>query len=154
MRGAILTAVTEPDERAIRGWFESLQRCVGAVDYAAARPLFVDDAIGFGTRAHLAVGRETLEASQWRGIWPNIRDFRFDLDQLQSGVDGDLGWGIVTWSSTGFDERGEPFERPGRATVIFLRREGAWRALHTHFSLFPGTPPRTFGPMGHNGDRR
>jgi ketosteroid isomerase-like protein len=146
--------VTEPAERAIRGWFESLERCVGAVDYASARPRFVDDAIGFGTKAHLAVGRETLEASQWSGIWPNIRDFRFNLDQLRCGADGDLGWGIVTWDSTGFDERGEPYERPGRATVIFLRRDGAWRALHTHFSLFPGTPPRTFGPLGHNGDRR
>jgi ketosteroid isomerase-like protein len=152
--GAILGLVDEPAERAIRGWFEALQRCVAAVDYATARPLFVDDAIGFGTKAHLAVGRETLEASQWSGIWPSIRDFRFNLDQLRSGADGDLGWGIVTWDSTGFDERGEPYERPGRATVIFVRRDGAWRALHTHFSLFPGTPPRTFGPLGQNGGRR
>jgi ketosteroid isomerase-like protein len=146
--------VTEPADRAIRAWFEALQRCVVAVDYASARPLFVDDAIGFGTKAHLAVGRETLEASQWTGIWPNIRDFRFNLDQLRSGADGDLGWAIVTWDSTGFDERGEPYERPGRATVIFVRRDGAWRALHTHFSLLPGTPPRTFGRLGHNGGRR
>jgi len=135
--------VTETAHPAIRAWFESLQRCVRAVDYASARPLFVDDAIGFGTRAHLAVGRATLEASQWSGIWPNIRDFRFNLAELRSGVDGDLGWGIATWESIGFDEAGQPFDRPGRATVIFVRREGAWRALHTHFSLYPGTPGKT-----------
>ena len=131
---------------AIRAWFESLQRCVGAVDYESARALFVEDAIGFGTRAHLAVGRDTLEADQWSGIWPNIRDFRFNLDQLRAGADGDLGWGIVTWESTGFDENGQPYDRPGRATVVFVRRDGAWRALHTHFSLRPGTPPTTHGP--------
>src|SRR5262249_32543169 len=90
-----------------------------------------------------AVGRGALEAGQWAGIWPNIRDFRFDLDQLRSGADGDLGWGIVTWDSIGFDEDGAPYQRPGRATVIFVRRQGAWRALHTHFSLYPGTPGRT-----------
>jgi ketosteroid isomerase-like protein len=146
--------VTEQADGAIRAWFEALQRCVAAVDYDSARSLFVDDAIGFGTRAHLAVGRGALEASQWAAIWPNIRDFRFNLDQLRSGADGDLGWGIVTWDSTGFDQVGAPYERPGRATVIFVRREGAWQALHTHFSLYPGTPPRTFGPLGHNGDRR
>jgi ketosteroid isomerase-like protein len=131
---------------AIRDWFAALQDCVARVDYESARDLFAEDAIGFGTKAHLAEGRETLEANQWSGIWPNIRDFRFDLEGMRAGADGDLAWGITTWSSTGFDERGGPFDRPGRATVIFVRRDGGWRALHTHFSLYPGTPPRTYGP--------
>ena len=94
----------------------------------------------------LAVGRETLEANQWRGIWPNIRDFRFNLDDVRWGVGGDQGWAIATWSSTGFDRQGHPFDRPGRATVIFRRDGDNWLALHTHFSLCPGTPTTTHGP--------
>lgn len=144
----ILRTVAEEVAAAVRQWFERLQACVEAVDYERARPLFVEDAIGFGTKAEVAVGRDTLEANQWSGIWPNIRDFQFDLAQLKSGGDGDVAWGVVTWRSTGFDAEGRPFERPGRATVIFERGQGEWRALHTHFSLFPGTPPRTFGPKG------
>jgi ketosteroid isomerase-like protein len=138
--------VNDTLQRAVRDWFAALQDCVGRVDYATARNLFAEDAIGFGTKASLAVGRETLEANQWSGIWPNIGDFRFDLDGVRAGGDGDSAWGIATWGSTGFDEQGKPYDRPGRATVIFVRRDGAWKALHTHFSLFPGTPQRTFGP--------
>jgi ketosteroid isomerase-like protein len=129
--------------REIRDWFAALQGCVQRVDFEAARELFVEDAIGFGTKASLAVGRDTLEASQWRGIWPNICDFRFDLDGMRWGAAGDQAWGIATWNSTGFAGDETPFDRPGRATVIFVQRDGRWRALHTHFSLFPGTPPTT-----------
>ena len=134
------------DQAALKGWFSSLQRCVERVDYATARQLFVEDAIGFGTKAHLAEGRAVLEASQWSGIWPNIRNFHFNLDGIRCGAEGDLGWAVATWGSTGFDENGQPYDRPGRATVIFARREGDWRALHSHFSLYPGTPTQTHGP--------
>jgi ketosteroid isomerase-like protein len=130
----------------LRGWFESLQDCVQRVDFEQGRQLFVEDAIGFGTKASLAVGRDTLEANQWRGIWPNIREFRFDLDGMRWGASGEQAWAIATWGSTGFGADGQPFDRPGRATVIFVRRDGAWKALHTHFSLFPGTPATTRRP--------
>jgi ketosteroid isomerase-like protein len=131
---------------AIRSWFEALERCVGRVDYQAAHALFVDDAIAFGTRASLAIGRDALQRSQWSGIWPNVRNFRFNFDDLRCGADGDTAWAVVTWGSTGFDESGVPYDRPGRATVILQRDGGGWRARHTHFSLFPGTPGRTYGP--------
>lgn len=134
------------DGAELRAWFEALQSCVERVDFGAGRELFVEEAIGFGTKASLAVGRQTLEASQWRGIWPNIRDFRFNLDDLRWGASGDQAWAIATWSSTGFAADGQPFDRPGRATVIFARREGAWKALHTHFSLYPGTRATTRRP--------
>ena len=84
------------DAAEIRAWFEALQGCVERVDFDAGRGLFVEEAIGFGTKASLAVGRDTLEANQWRGIWPNIRDFRFDLDGMRWGADGDQAWGIAT----------------------------------------------------------
>lgn len=130
----------------IRAWFEALQDCVRRVDYAAGRAIFAEDVVAFGTRAEVVSGLDLLVERQWSGIWPNIRDFTFVLDQLHGGVDGDLAWGVVPWTSTGFHADGTPFDRPGRATVILERRGGRWLAKHTHFSLNPGAPPRTYPP--------
>ena len=44
-----------------------------------------------------------------------------------------------------FDADGNSFNRPGRATVILQKFEENWLAVHTHFSLLPGTPYKTFG---------
>ena len=91
-------------------------------------------------------GLDLVRKEQWEGIWPNIREFKIDLDGVRSGGDQRYAWGVATWTSTGFNEAGNSFFRPGRATVALERQDGVWLAVHTHFSLFPGTPPRTFGP--------
>jgi ketosteroid isomerase-like protein len=132
---------------AVKEWFARLSQYCAAVDYASARVLFAEDVVSFGTRATIVAGLDPLQANQWQGIWPNIRDFQIELDTIHAGGDAHFAWGIATWSSTGFDEAGTPFDRPGRATVILHRRDGVWRSIHTHFSLAPGTPPRTFGPQ-------
>ena len=92
---------------------------------------------------------EHLEKNQWRNVWGTIADFHFIVDELQSGVSGDglQAWAVVPWTSTGFHEDGTTFDRPGRATVVFTRNtaDGPWRAIHTHISLAPGTPQRSFG---------
>jgi len=125
--------------------------CCAAVDFEAAAPFFAADVVAFGTRMDIVSGLDSLIAQQWKGIWPNIRDFRFDLDSLHAGGEGDLAWGVCLWTSTGFGEDGTPFPRPGRATVILERRDGQWLAKHTHFSLFAGTAPRTYGVGGPRG---
>jgi ketosteroid isomerase-like protein len=126
-------------------WYRALERCVRAVDFTGGRDLFAEDVVAFGTRAEVVTGLEALERQQWQGIWPNIRDFTFVFDQLHAGHDGNLAWGVVPFMSTGFHPDGTPFERPGRATIILERRDGRWLAKHSHFSLYPGTPPTTHG---------
>lgn len=144
---------TTDHQAAAREWFARLSAACAAVDYEAGRRIFADDVASFGTKADIVVGLGPLQANQWEGIWPNIADFKVDLDSVRGGGDGDSAWGIATWNSTGFHESGETFARPGRATVALERRqtdlapEGEWLAVHTHFSLNPGTPARTFGGM-------
>ncbi|MBI4257923.1 MAG: nuclear transport factor 2 family protein [Thaumarchaeota archaeon] len=133
---------------AIREWFERFGRYCASVDYESARRIFAPDVVSFGTKAEIVSGLNHLQKNQWEGIWPNIRDFTFDLHNIYSSGDGRYAWGITTWASTGFDREGKPFFRPGRATVVLERREGEWLAVHTHISLYPGTPPSTFGPKG------
>lgn len=138
--------ITDGDPReAVAGFFARLGRLCAAVDFDATEPLFASDVASFGTRAAVVTGLDRLRSEQWEGIWPNIEGFRFDLDSVHGGGTGDLAWGMAPWTSTGFDERGAPFERPGRATVVMERRDGVWLVVHTHFSLAPGTPPRTHG---------
>lgn len=134
---------------AIRQWFATWHRHVDAVNFTASRSLFDDDVIGFGTFMDTVAGLDNLEQRQWRSIWPTIDGFHFKLETLRVGVSGDgcLAFGVVTWDSTGYHENGEPFPRPGRATVLFGRakRGDPWKGLHTHISLNPGTPQTSFG---------
>lgn len=141
---------------AAREWFARLSAACAAVDYDAGRRIFADDVASFGTKADIVIGLGPLQRNQWEGIWPNIAGFRVDIDSVRGGGDGDSAWGIAIWTSTGFDEQGQPFERPGRATLTLEQRrtaaapDGEWLAAHTHFSLNPGTPPQTFGRGGLN----
>ena len=127
----------------IRQWLEDFSAAVRAVDYERGMTMFAPEVVGFGTYASMLVGLDTLVAGQWKNIWGVTRGFAFRLDELHCGVSGDQAWVAAPWTSQGKDATGAWYDRPGRATVIFVRREGAWRALHSHFSLRPGTPPRT-----------
>jgi ketosteroid isomerase-like protein len=138
--------ITNPDANgAIAEWFEKLGKYCASVDYESARAIFAEDVLSFGTRADIVSGLEPLQLNQWEGIWPNIQDFKINLETIHSGGDQHHAWGLATWTSTGFLEDGSSFERPGRATVILERRQDRWLSVHTHFSLNPGTPPRTYG---------
>ncbi len=129
----------------LRDWFRTWGACVAAVDFEAARALFSREVAGFGTHVEFVQGLDSLQAEQWQNVWPNIDGFRFEVERLVGSVDGDRAWAAVPWTSTGFHDDGSMFERPGRATVTFKRVDGNWLATHTHFSLKPGTPPKTFG---------
>ena len=137
---------TADPHAAVREWFARLGRDCASVDYRSARAIFAPDVVSFGTHTDFVTGIDALQQEQWEGVWPNIRNFGFDLEGIRSGGDERRAWGVATWTSTGFDEDGKPFARPGRATVVLERRNKAWLAVHTHFSLFPGTPQRTYGP--------
>lgn len=129
--------MTDRTEAELRAWLESFAACVRTRDFDAARPMIAEDVVSFGTKAAMVAGREDLIARQWRHIWPTIEGFAFDLDTLHWRRADDTAWAALTWTSQGFRPDGTPFPRPGRATFAFARRDGAWLATHTHFSLFP-----------------
>ena len=154
----MLAQFATPEQQAeIKAWFDAWSDHVAAVDFAAARPLFHPDVVGFGTYMDYVHGLDALEQQQWRSIWGTIADFRFATERLLCGVsargalgaghDGLQAWGVTPWTSTGFHADGSPYERPGRATVIFVRAspDAPWLAIHTHISLSPGTPQRSHG---------
>jgi len=131
------------DLEPLRNWFRAWEVCIRGVDYASARTLFAANVVSFGTHAEIVSGLDALEAEQWRAVWPRVGDFRFVVARLHGDIAEDHAWAAVPWTSTGFDENGTAFDRPGRATVTFRRDGVRWLGVHTHFSLKPGTPPRT-----------
>jgi ketosteroid isomerase-like protein len=137
-----------PDDVAgVKHWFETLAEHVRSVDYIGARPIFAADMIAFGTFSDFMIGQPAAEKAQWRNVWENIDGFawRPDLrvivspDRLQA-----VGMGI--FDSTGYLKDGAAYDRPGRATVVFVRGSvGApWLAQHTHLSLFRNVPTQSF----------
>ena len=141
-----ITSIDPAD--AVKQWFALMGRFCAGVDYDGAEGIFAEDVVSFGTTMDIVRGRRALRAGQWESVWGNITDFEMDLDNAHAVGSGDRAWGVVTWTSTGYDCDHKPFHRPGRATVALERRDGVWLAVHTHFSLFPGTPQRTYGATG------
>jgi len=140
--------MTHPDDLAsVKTWFETLAMHVRDVDYIGARPIFAPDMIAFGTFTDFMTGREVAEQQQWRNVWQHIDDFRWRPD-IRAIVSPDrlqaVGMGI--FDSTGYQQDGTSYNRPGRATVVFVRNAvGApWLAQHTHLSLFRDVPTRSF----------
>ncbi len=135
-------------DAAARRWLRAFQRCVRALDYRAARPLFAAGVYAFGTYAGVVRGRAALERTQWKRIWPTIRRFTFRLTELRCVGGGEGLCVIVPWDSAGVRPDGTTFPRPGRATLLLVpdRRRARWVAVHSHFSLAPGaaspSPPR------------
>ena len=130
---------------AVKHWFALMEQYCATVDYDGAERIFAEDVVSFGTTMDIVRGRKALRRGQWESIWGNISNFKMDLDNIHASGTEDLAWGVVTWTSVGFDGSHQPFYRPGRATVTLERRDGTWLAVHSHFSLYPGTPQRTFG---------
>lgn len=144
-----VNAATE-DQAAIKDWFDQWGAMVATRRFEDARALFHPDAIGFGTWMDLVEGLDQLEGKQWRSIWGTIKDFHHETDvRLKVIVSPDrlMANGLVTWTSTGFNEDGSAYERPGRTTGTFARAavDDPWQAIHTHVSLFRGVPQKSFG---------
>ena len=141
----------DADLAAIRDWFTTWTGFVRQVDFISSRKLFHNDVIGFGTYMDVVTGLDALEKQQWRSIWPTIQDFQFLVDGMQAIVSPDRlqATAILRWSSTGFKEDGSTYPRNGRATVVLSRGsvDEPWLGSHTHVSLNPNTPQKSYGKM-------
>ena len=138
----------QPDDIAgVTAWFDTLAAHVRDVDFVGARPIFSPDMIAFGTFTDFMTGRDAAEQQQWRNVWQHIDDFRFRRD-IRAIVSPDRlqTVGMAIFDSTGYRQDGSSYDRPGRATVVLVRKDVAspWLAQHTHLSLFRDVPTRSF----------
>ena len=123
-------------------WLDRFSGFVREVDYASAKPLFHPDVLAFGTHRDIIPGLQPWIDTQWDNVWPRTTDFRFDLhgSHVLASADESMVVLVAPWTSTGYQPDGAPFERPGRATMIFSRLDGTWLCTHSHMSLNRGVP--------------
>ena len=128
-------------------WLETFSEFVRAVDYVPAQTLFHKDILAFGTHRDVLPSLEAWVNTQWDNVWPKTDDFRFDLGatHVLASDDGSMAVVVAPWTSTGFHEDGARFDRPGRATMVFHKRNGVWLGVHTHLSLNRGVPQSSHG---------
>jgi len=128
-------------------WLESFSAHVRAVDYASARPLFHPEILAFGTHQDVLPSLEAWVNTQWDNVWPRTDDFRFTIAGVHVLVSDDTSMAVVVapWTSTGFAPDGKPFDRPGRATIVFHKSGGTWLGVHSHLSLNRGVPQTSHG---------
>lgn len=142
-------AVSDDDRRSVSDFFERWGTLVGNVDFKCARSLYTDNVIAFGSLGKMMTSRDALETGQWRAVWPTLADYRHDLSTLEVIVSPDrlMAAGAVMARTVGINEDGSHFDRPVRVTATLMREAiGApWFITHTHVSLVPGTPARSYG---------
>ncbi|MGH7808694.1 MAG: YybH family protein [Candidatus Binatia bacterium] len=132
----------------VRDWLDRFAACVREVDYAAARPFWHPEIVIFGTYQELVKSLSGWTDRQWDNVWPRTAEFRFDLanTMVMTSPDGAMAVAIAPWTSTGFNENGLPFDRPGRATIVQARQpDGRWLGEHSHKSLARGVPLESYG---------
>ncbi len=128
-------------------WLDAFSSYVRDVDYASARPLFHPQILAFGTHQDVLPSLQAWIDTQWDNVWPRTADFRFKLAETHvlAAEDGSLAVVIAPWTSTGFQPDGSPFDRPGRATMVFHKTGGTWLGVHSHLSLNRGVPQASHG---------
>ena len=137
------------DHISIALWFQVWEKQVQNKDFEAAKKLFENDVVSFGTWMNVVEGLDKLYSDQWKNIWPTIDNFKFVTNTLfiQISPDRLLANSILVWNSTGYKKNGNSFKRNGRATVVLKRSnlDNSWKGIHTHFSLNRGIPQESFG---------
>lgn len=123
-------------------WLDRFSAFVRAVDYQSARPLFHPDVLAFGTHRNVIPGLDAWVKTQWDNVWPRTTDFTFDLPgtHVLASPEATMAVVVAPWTSTGYHEDMTPFDRPGRATMVFSLLDGAWLCVHSHMSLNRGVP--------------
>jgi ketosteroid isomerase-like protein len=131
----------------ILDWLDRFAACVRAVDYKSAYPFWHEQALAFGTHKRVLEGLWDWRDRQWDSVWPKTDDFRFIPEETRvlASPDGAMAVAITPWGSTGFHPDGTPFDRPGRASIVFMRQGGAWVGVHSHMSLERGVPQESHG---------
>jgi ketosteroid isomerase-like protein len=126
-----------PATLAATDWLKAFAQAVRDRDFEAGRRCFEDHAMGFGTVCVRADGVAELEQRQWRAVWPVNEGFDFDYDDVRVFGGKDTLTVATCWRSTGLPGSRQLGVRCGRASLVLQRRDGVWRAVHSHFSLDP-----------------
>ena len=128
-------------------WLETFSGYVREVDYASARPLFHPDVLAFGTHRDIisglaVVADDAVGQCLAEDLGFPLRHRRGARARVGRQHDGDGG--RRRGPAPAISQDGSTFDRPGRATMVFSKQDGAWLCTHSHMSLNRGVPQQSF----------
>jgi len=137
------------DQRSLKEWVDEFSEHVANLRYDEAAAMMSPDVNSFSTWTDVVVGIDHFVNSQWRNVWPTMTGFRLHTAKMRCRVSPDrlMASVMMTWTSTGYTEAGDTFDRPGRCSFVVMRDDvtSAWRGVQGHFSLMRGVPQQSFG---------
>ena len=137
------------DRQSLAEWVDRFSGHVAGLRYDEAGDMMDPEVNSFSTWTDVVVGVDHFVNAQWRNVWPTMTDFVLLTDKMRSRVSPDrlMAAVMVTWTSTGYSEDGQPFDRPGRCSFVLARHtlDAPWRGVQGHFSLMRGVPQQSFG---------
>jgi ketosteroid isomerase-like protein len=79
----------------------------------------------------------------WTAAVTNYSISRFDFhDDMTIVAFGDQAAQTATWTQTQTNKAGQSRDINGRVTVLWRKRDGAWKVWHYHASITPPRAPR------------
>lgn len=79
----------------------------------------------------------------WTAATTNFTISKFDFaDDMKIWVSGNDAVQVGSWMQVQENRSGQSREIKGRATVLWRKREGAWKVWHYHASITPPRPAR------------
>lgn len=105
-------------------------------DFARVRALYSesDDFIAVGTREEDWIEGGTTLLDMIQADWDSVETEHDEVRHIHAFENGDTGWAVLEGDRTTRD--GKTFRY--RLTSIYVLEEGAWRCLHSHFSIPEG----------------
>lgn len=136
-----IPAVAQNPEQEIRAKTRKFTEAIVSKNLAILDDVFEKDPsnIYYDINEGPLVGFERLKRV-WTAATTNYTISRFDFnDDMKILVDGNDAVQVGTWIQTQMARSGQSRDIKGRVTVLWRKRDGAWKVWHYHASI---TPPR------------
>ncbi len=117
---------------------------VNALDLDLARSLWLDapDVSFIHPRGH-ETGRDNIVASFYLDTMGRFSARALVPRDISVSLHGDTALAVFYWDfHAEFADGGDRADTHGRETQVYVRRDGAWRLLHVHYSGMPVTGDR------------
>ena len=142
-------AATQQDRESLTVWLDGFSTEIQTLDYETARKRFVQDVTTFSTHKNIVSNLDEFGHDQWRHVWHTSTGFHWATAEMRFGTSPDrlMAWIAVPCASTGYQEDGTAFDRPGRGSLVLAREslDAPWLGLHVHVSLRHGVQAKSYG---------
>jgi ketosteroid isomerase-like protein len=82
---------------------------------------------------HEGKAKERIDYADYLGRASGVRTF---MHQPKVTVRGDTAWLTYHWNDAGYI-KGERFTSRGKSTRLFVKEDGKWLCIHSHFTAIP-----------------